>query len=98
MPTYAAQPVWYKDPDAKEPYSILWDQELTELGGVTIASSVWTVPAGITQVTATNDTTKATIVLSGGTAGQDYQIVNRITTTGAAYILDQTITIKVRSA
>ena len=53
---------------------------LADSGGDAIASVAWTVPAGITQNNATNTTTTATIWLSGGTAGQTYRILCRVTT------------------
>lgn len=77
-----------KDPDATLDYKRDWNRA-TEGGaagtgwlasGETITSSTWTVPAGLTKTSETNDTTTATVWLSGGTAGQDYTIVNRITT------------------
>jgi hypothetical protein len=77
-----------------------------ELQGETISSSSWTVPTGITKdsdnklsVTIQGITyvanTVATIWLSGGTAGQDYALVNQIETSGNR-TLDHTILIKVR--
>jgi hypothetical protein len=77
-----------------------------ELQGATIVTSDWTVPTGITEddsdtssitirgvVYAVNTT--VTIWLSGGTAGTNYALVNRITTSDAR-TLDQTMTILVR--
>jgi hypothetical protein len=40
------------------------------------------VPTGITKVSDTNDTTSTTIWLSGGTAGKDYVLTNKIVTHG----------------
>jgi hypothetical protein len=68
-----------KDPDALLDYSIDWAKWLA---GDEIAASDWTVPAGLTKVSDTHSTTKATVWLSGGTADQTYQVTNRITTTG----------------
>jgi hypothetical protein len=68
-----------KDPNAILDYAIDWS---AWLGTDTIASSTWTVPTGITKVSDTNTTTKTTIWLSGGTAGQVYTLTNRIVTTG----------------
>ncbi len=77
-----------------------------ELQSATISTSTWTVPAGITKdsdnkgavtikavVYAIN--TVATIWLSGGVAGVDYKLVNRITTSDSR-TLDHTIIIQVR--
>lgn len=37
------------------------------------------MPAGLAQMAASNTTTKATVWLSGGTAGHIYTVTNRIT-------------------
>jgi hypothetical protein len=52
------------------------------LGSDTIATSSWTVPAGITEVTRSNTTKITTIWLSGGTLGTAYTLTNTITTAG----------------
>ena len=81
-----------KDPSAKLDYTVDWT---AWLGAGTISSSAWTVPTGITQFSASNSTTAASITLTGGTAGQDYELINQITT--AAGLIDQrTIKIMVR--
>ncbi len=68
-----------KDPNAVLDYSVDWSRWLD---GDTIATSAWTVPAGLTKVSDANTTTKTTAWLSGGTADQSYTVTNRITTTG----------------
>ena len=68
-----------KDPNAVLDYVVDWT---TWLNGDTIATSVWTVPSGITQDSESESTTSATVWLSGGTVGETYQLVNRITTAG----------------
>lgn len=81
-----------KDPDAVVDYHVAWADWLA---GDTIASVVWTVPAGLTKGTeAVNSgpltldgvsqpaNTVATVWLSGGTAGTEYPIGCRITTAG----------------
>lgn len=70
--------IFVKDPDSKLDYTVNW---AAWLGTDTIASSAWVVPTGLTQVSVSSTTTTATIVISGGTAGQTYMITNRITTT-----------------
>lgn len=82
-----------KDPDAVKDYGVNW---LAWLGSDTIATSVWSVPAGITEVSESETTTASTIWLSGGSAGEDYELVNRITTAGGR-TEDRTIVIPVRS-
>ena len=84
--------VFTKDPNATLPYSIDWGANW--LGSDTIAASSWTVPAGLTQVSSSFTTKIATVVISGGVAGQSYDIVNRITTT-LGYIDERTLTIQV---
>lgn len=81
--------VFAKDPNAVLDYQINW---AAWLGTDTISTSAWTVPSGITQTSASNTTTTATIWLSGGTAGAQYDLVNRIVTAGGRTD-DRTITI-----
>ena len=75
-----------------------------ELQSETIATTTWTVPTGITkdsdaktavtiQGIVYGANTVATIVLSSGVAGTDYDLVNKITT--ATRTLYHTITIMV---
>lgn len=56
-----------------------------------LATSSWTVPAGGTLVKESDskNLTEATVVLSGGTAGQNYAVVNRVTTTGSPVRIDE---------
>lgn len=83
-----------KDPEAVLDYQVNW---LAWLGSSdTIATSVWIVPSGIVKDSDTNTTTTATIWLSSGEDGADYEIVNRITTASGRED-DRTITIQVRS-
>lgn len=82
-----------KDPNAVVDYRIDWSKWLTD--GDTIATSEWTVPAGVTMTTEYNDDTSATIWLSGGTAGENYSLTNRITTSGGR-TQDRTIIIQVK--
>jgi hypothetical protein len=67
----------YKDPEAVLDFSINWENWLD---GDTISTSSWTVPSGITNDldSVIGDTTF--IWLSGGTAGNLYEVVNHITT------------------
>ena len=71
--------VFVKDPSAVLDYTIDW---LSWLGTDTITASTWTVETGITKVTSSFTTTKATIWLSGGTLGTTYAATNHITTAG----------------
>lgn len=83
--------VWTKDPNSVLPYTVDWSDWL---GADTISTSAWTVPSGITQVSTSNTTTVATILLSGGTSGDSYSLTNRITT-AAGLTDDRTIRINV---
>ena len=80
-----------KDPNAVLDYSIDWAKWLA---GDEIATSDWTVPAGLTKVSDTKTTTKTTAWLSGGAAAQSYTVTNRITTTGGR-TEDRSFTLKV---
>lgn len=82
-----------KDPDETLDYEIDWKARLS---GDTIASSEWTVPDGLTQVSANISGTKAVIWLSGGTLDQSYSILNRIITAGGR-TMDQTVLLAIRS-
>ncbi len=67
-----------KDPDAVGDYQRDWSVWLP--AGDTIVSSTWIVPAGLVKDSESHTTTDATVWLSGGTVGEVYTIVNRITT------------------
>jgi len=82
-----------KDPDDVLDYSRPWGKWLAT--GETITTSSWIVPTGITKGSDTYDDTSATIWLSGGVAGGDYLITNRITTS-AGRTVDRTFRIQVR--
>ena len=83
-----------KDPDEVKDYGVNWADRLDE--GDTIATSVWVVPTGITQNSASNTATTTTIWLSGGTLNTTYSLVNRITTAGGR-TLDQTCKLKCKT-
>lgn len=71
---------YVKDPGAVLDYSINWAGGYLQ-GGETLASSIWTIfPADMTQSSAANTTSVASITVSGGAAEQIYQLTNRITT------------------
>lgn len=87
-----------KDPDAKLPYSVDWSKWLANEGD-TAASAAWTVPAGMTKESSPAETLVsgvATVWLSGGTLGQSYEVVCRLTTT-AGRIDERTILIVIKS-
>lgn len=79
-----------KDPGSTLDYQIDWS---VWLGADTISSSSWSVPVGITEVSASNDTTSATVWLSGGTVGAVYSVTNTIVT-AAARTAERTIEVR----
>lgn len=84
-----------KDPNAVLDY--IWDWGKKWLGSDTIVSSSVTVQTGLTKDSESNTTTTATVWLSGGTLGEDYEVVNRIVTANdPPRTEDRTITIMVR--
>lgn len=98
-----------KDPDAVKPYYVDWEDYLEN--GETISTSVWLIegiaegtwPTGSPNDSETlaidsksNTTTRATIWLSGGIIDTDYEITNRITTTGGITD-DRTVKLRVRA-
>lgn len=82
-----------KDPQDIIDYRIDWSKWLRD--GDTILTSEWVVPAGITMDSEDNNTTSSTVWLSGGTAGANYQLTNRIVTVQGRQ-KDRTITIRVK--
>lgn len=79
-----------------------------ELQGATISTATWTVPTGITRDSSNQNAvtihgisyavnTVCTVWLSGGTDGQDYELLCRITTSDSR-TLDKSIIVPVRSA
>lgn len=81
-----------KDPDAVLDWVWDWNEWLDE--GETITTSTFIPSVGITVDSETNTTKTATVWLSGGTAGQVYQVTNRITSS-AGRTDDRSITIRV---
>ncbi len=84
-----------KDPNDVSDFTINW---AAFLGTDTIITSSWIVPTGIVNNPVDNqfNTTTTTVWLSGGTAGQTYDIVNRITTFGSR-TYDQTMRVPVHN-
>lgn len=70
--------VYIKDPDAVLDYTSDWASWLA--GGETISTSTFVADSGITIDSQSNSTTSGTVWLSGGTAGTNYTIRHRITT------------------
>lgn len=76
-----------KDPAATLDYSVDWTDFLED--AETIATSVWTAPEGLTVLETTKTTKKATIWLSGGTLGEKYEVVNRMTSSNTTPRIDE---------
>lgn len=89
-------PTWErtKDPNEVVDYDLDWSDLMTD-DTDTIATSSWTVPAGITKDSSSNTTTRTKVWLSGGTAGETYTLLNRITTAGGR-TLDQSVKLKMK--
>lgn len=86
-----------KDPASTVNFTLDYADHLGELGGLTITGSTWTVPPGITQVAVGLTATTTTIRLTGGTDGQDYEIVNHFTLSDGQED-EKSLTIQVRQA
>ena len=88
------------DPDEKLDYGFDWSKPLAvDTPADTITASTWIVPSGITQSGSpapSFDDTTTTIWLEGGTANQDYIIINRITT-AATRKFEASFVVSVRS-
>ena len=72
-----ADNTYIKDPDAVLDYTVDWEDWLDS---DTISASEWSIPTGLTEGSDTFGDSTATVWLSSGTAGKDYNIVNHITT------------------
>ena len=69
-----------KDPDSVGKYTFDWSKWLAVLGSDTISTSTWILDSGLTNDSDSNTTTEASITLSGGSAGRNYTVTNRIVT------------------
>lgn len=93
----------YKDPNEVLDYVLNWATRLDS--GDTIATSVWSLVPAITSgvgddllvIDSESETTTTTTVwLSAGTDGQQYELLNRVTTVGGR-TFDQTVRIRVKA-
>ena len=84
----------YKDPDETRLFTFDWSKHLVN---DTIASYTVTVPAGLVKESEAlvEGDKKVSVLLSGGTANTQYQIVNKITTSGGE-VLERTGIVAVR--
>lgn len=67
-----------KDPNATLDYTLDWSSWLTS--PEIISNVSWIVPGDLTTAASSYTNTTATIFLSGGTLGQTYTVVCRVTT------------------
>ena len=81
-----------KDPAAVLDYQLNWS---AWLDGDTISTSTWSAETGITVDSESETTSAATVWLSSGSPGEDYEVTNQIVTDGGRTD-ERTITIKVR--
>jgi hypothetical protein len=79
-----------KDPSEVLDYQIDWAPVLES---DSIATSIWTAPAGFAVGSTTNTATTSTVWLSGGNAGS-HLITNRITTAGGR-TFERSVSLKV---
>lgn len=79
MTTFKSDP---KDPDAVLDYVLDWTSWLASGETITGTPAV-TVESGITKDSQSNTGTIVTVWLSGGTAGQNYTVAVKVTTTDA---------------
>jgi hypothetical protein len=85
-----------KDPSDNLDYSIDWtDQLALPSTPDTIATVAWTVPAGLTAGAQYHASGIATTWLSGGTAGTEYVVACRITTS-AGRVIERSARLAVR--
>ena len=81
-----------KDPDARLDYTVDWADWLGDTDF--IVSAATSVQSGLTFYTEAHTSTVHTIWLTGGSAGQEYNVTSRIFT-NAGRIDDRSFTIKV---
>jgi hypothetical protein len=72
--------IYVKESAAVKDYGFDWSDWLAT--AETIDTSTWSVDTGITKGTDSHDTTSTKVWLSGGTAGNSYQAVNTVVTSG----------------
>ena len=84
-----------KDPDEVASYAVEWVDALAT--AETIASATWSAsPSGLTFSAQAESGTRASVKVSGGTAGTDYKVLCRVTTSGGQ-TLDQSVLLRVRT-
>lgn len=91
-----ARQVWpSKDPaERRVVYAVDWTARLA--AGDALAGSSFELPTGLIAENAANTATVASVQISWGSAGQAYEVINRVTTVkGAEY--EQAIRLRVKT-
>lgn len=87
-----------KDPDARVDYMMDWSADCPD--GQTVTASSWSAapaePQGLTIHGQSHDLLRTAVTISGGRAGQLYQLSNRVTLSDGQ-IDEQTIAIRVET-
>ena len=86
--------IFVKDPDAVLDYGFDWSSWLAT--GETISSHTITTETGLTKDSDSESSGVVTVWLSGGTAGNDYDVACKIVTS-ASRTDERTITIRVKN-
>ena len=86
--------IFVKDPDAVLDYGFDWSSWLAT--GETISTTTITAETGITKDSDSESSGVVTVWLSGGTAGNDYDVACKIETS-ASRTDERTITIRVKN-
>lgn len=82
-----------KTPDEEKDYGIDWTDQLD---GATITASSWVLPSGISSSGDDIDGATAVIRVTGGTAGQNYTLLNAVELSNGEQ-LEDVIEIRVRT-
>jgi hypothetical protein len=82
-----------KDPNSTIDFAVDWAEWLNTGDNVTV--STWETPTGLTLSSSSVSNNVARAFLTGGLAGVDYLITNRVTTQGGR-IEDRSILVQVR--
>lgn len=84
-----------KDPQETRTFRMDWSAHLETQK---IATSTWTIPAGLTHVAngVITGNTKTYITLSGGTAGNSYILTNTVTIANSSDVYERSGTLDVR--
>ncbi|MBN1567941.1 MAG: hypothetical protein JXA73_08835 [Acidobacteria bacterium] len=83
------------DPDAKLWYGVNWEDWLDD--GVTIVTSTWSVPTGVTKISEGNTDTQSAVkvYIPAGVEGEEYIITNHIVASDGQEE-DRSIKLKIR--